>query len=62
MFQRNKDGVGSIRSTDSQSQFKVVSNKRDSLLATAGHPAGWINRTAEKEELAEKGAEWRSDA
>ncbi|TFK64315.1 hypothetical protein BDN72DRAFT_846705 [Pluteus cervinus] len=62
MFQRNKDGVGSIRSTDSQSQFKVVSNKRDSLLATAGHPAGWINRTAEKEELAEKGTEWRSDA
>ena len=44
------------------SQFKVVSNKRNSLLATDGHPAGWVNRTTEKEAEALKGSEWRSDA
>jgi hypothetical protein len=44
------------------SQFKVVSNKRNSLLATDGHPAGRVNRTTEKQEEALKGSEWRSDA
>jgi len=44
------------------SQFKVVSNKRNSLLVTDGHPAGWVNRTMEKEVEALKGSEWRSDA
>lgn len=64
IFQRHKDRdeESSLRSADSQSHFKVVSNKRDSLLSTAGHPAGWVNRTAEKDELALHGNEWRSDA
>jgi hypothetical protein len=45
-----------------KSQFKIVANKRESLLSNAGNPAGWVNRTAEKEELATQGSEWRSDA
>jgi len=54
---------GSVRSHDSKhSQFKVVSNKRQSLLANTGHPAGWVNRTSEKDELAVKGQDWRSEA
>jgi hypothetical protein len=61
LFQRKKDEA-SVKSEHSTSHFKVVSNKRNSLLSTAGHPAGWVNRTAEKEEVAKKGAEWRSEA
>ncbi|GLB36910.1 putative protein of unknown function (DUF4449) [Lyophyllum shimeji] len=45
------------------SQFKVVANKRHSLLQQAGHPAGWVNRAAElKGEVVEKGQDWRSEA
>lgn len=33
----------------SNSQFKVVSNKRNTLLASEGRSAGWVNRTAEKQ-------------
>ncbi|KAF5368710.1 hypothetical protein D9615_010299 [Tricholomella constricta] len=68
LFKRKKEEVSTKPSTSSStlgashSQFKVVSNKRNSLLSSAGHPAGWVNRTAEKEELAEKGEEWRSEA
>jgi len=71
MFKRKKDETSAKASdahsmtttTTSQSQFKVVNNKRNSLLATAGHPAGWVNRTEKVEEVAkaDKG-EWRSDA
>jgi hypothetical protein len=61
LFKRQKDEE-SLKSSDSQSHFKVVSNKRDSLLSSAGHPAGWVNRTAEKDELALQGNEWRSNA
>jgi len=50
------------RTRSSSAQFKVVTDKRDSLLANAGHPAGWVNRLAEKDKLADKGTEWRSDA
>jgi hypothetical protein len=52
----------SIKSGETKSQFKIVANKRESLLSNAGNPAGWVNRTAEKEELATQGSEWRSDA
>ncbi|KAG5640527.1 hypothetical protein DXG03_008215 [Asterophora parasitica] len=72
LFQRKKDdmqsktsGTGSsttLGTSHSHSQFKVVSNRRNSLLSSAGNPAGWVNRMAEKEELAEHGEEWRSDA
>jgi hypothetical protein len=37
--------------------FKVVLNKWNSLLATDGHPAGWVNQTTEKEEKELKGSE-----
>ncbi|KAF7981924.1 hypothetical protein HWV62_30689 [Athelia sp. TMB] len=44
------------------SQFKVVHNKRNSILSNSGHPAGWVNRTTEREEAAVKGQDWRSEA
>ncbi|KAF8060656.1 hypothetical protein FPV67DRAFT_301524 [Lyophyllum atratum] len=66
LFKRKKDDASSTKSpastTASHSQFKVVSNKRNSLLSHEGHPAGWVNRTAEKEELAAKGEDWKSEA
>jgi Protein of unknown function (DUF4449) len=66
LFKKKKEdataGSGSVKSHDKHSQFKVVSNKRQSLLATTGHPAGWVNRTAEKDEEAVKGRDWRSEA
>jgi len=61
MFQRKKDEA-SVKSDHGASHFKVVSSKRNSLLSTAGHPAGWANRIAEKEDVAKKGTEWRSEA
>jgi hypothetical protein len=51
-----------VSSTANSSQFKVVASKRDSLLPNSGHPDGWVNRAAEKEQLAGQGDEWRSDA
>lgn len=44
------------------SHFKVVTDKRNSLLASQGHPAGWVSRTAEAEKNVETGDEWRSQA
>jgi hypothetical protein len=62
LFERKKEEA-SIKSADStRSHFKVVTNKRNSLLATQGHPAGWVNRTAEAEKSVGTGDEWRSDA
>ena len=61
LFKRKKDEA-SVKSDHGASHFKVVSNKRDSLLSTAGHPARWVNRIAEKDEVAQRGEEWRSDA
>ena len=52
-----------FKASEHKSQFKIVAaNKRESLLSNAGNPAGWVNRTAEKEELATHGSEGRSDA
>jgi len=63
LFTRKKEEAGGKAGAGhGHSQFKVVSNKRNSLLATDGHPAGWVNRTMEKEAEALKGSEWRSDA
>ena len=63
MFKHHhKDDSQSSRSHGSHSQFKVVSNKRQSVISNAGNPAGWINRTTEKEEEAVQGEDWRSDA
>ncbi|KAF8956220.1 hypothetical protein BDZ97DRAFT_1852748 [Flammula alnicola] len=61
MFKQKKDEVGSVKSGESKSQFRIVSDKRDSLLSNQGHPSGWINRTADMEKVASQGAEWRSD-
>ncbi|KAG5639678.1 hypothetical protein H0H81_005861 [Sphagnurus paluster] len=68
LFQRKKEdtvvktSASSISTSGSHSQFRVVSNKRNSLLSSTGHPAGWVNRAAEKQQLAEQGQDWRSDA
>ncbi|KAF9076912.1 hypothetical protein BDP27DRAFT_1414047 [Rhodocollybia butyracea] len=65
-FKRRKDETASTtsmsRSGSSVSQFKVVSNKRNSILAGAGHPSGWVNRVDEKEKIATTGENWRSQA
>ncbi|PFH46331.1 hypothetical protein AMATHDRAFT_70122 [Amanita thiersii Skay4041] len=60
LFARKKD-ESSIKSTESRS-FKVVANKRNSILSKEGNPAGWVHRLSEKEALANHGSEWRSDA
>ncbi|KAF9534642.1 hypothetical protein CPB83DRAFT_755601 [Crepidotus variabilis] len=62
MFHNQKDEVASKTSSSSNSQFKVVTNKRNSILASQGHPSGWVNRTADVEKSASSGTEWRSDA
>ncbi|KXN83435.1 hypothetical protein AN958_01449 [Leucoagaricus sp. SymC.cos] len=60
LFQ-NKKEEASVKRAEKHSQFKVVSNKRDSILAQ-GHPAGWVNLTEEREKAAVHGHEWRSEA
>jgi hypothetical protein len=56
--------AGSVKSkADARnSQFKLVGNKRNSILPAHGNPAGWVNRTTEREEAALEGEKWRSDA
>ncbi len=52
-----KDDTSSVNRSSS-SQFKVVSNKRDSILANQGHPSGWVNRIETNPE--EKSDGWHS--
>lgn len=59
LFKRHKDEHG-IRSSESKSQFKLVSSKRSSVIDT-GHPSGWVNRISESEEKATSGKDWRSE-
>lgn len=63
---RSKDATETSSSLErSGSQFKVVSNKRNSILANKGHPAGWVNRANDKSDFKEtkEGQEgWKSDA
>jgi hypothetical protein len=63
LFTKKKDESSAQSTTSSirHSQFKVVHNKRNSILDT-GHPAGWVNRTTEREDTALKGQDWRSEA
>ncbi|KAG6334324.1 hypothetical protein ID866_4769 [Astraeus odoratus] len=62
LFKRKKEeGQSSIKTTESKSQFKVVHNKRASIIET-GTPAGWLNRVTEREEKAATGKDWRSEA
>lgn len=56
IFNRKKQehGAGtSVRSSEGKgSQFKIVADRRNSILAGAGHPSGWVNRTAEMQHIA----------
>ncbi|KAF8173636.1 hypothetical protein BJ912DRAFT_1024850 [Pholiota molesta] len=53
---KEKEKDASIRTKASgKSQFKIVADPRDSLLAGAGHPAGWVHRTAEVQAKAREG-------
>ncbi|KIK67849.1 hypothetical protein GYMLUDRAFT_36633 [Collybiopsis luxurians FD-317 M1] len=73
-FKRRRDDTASsismTRSTSSASQFKLVANKRNSLLANTGHPAGWVNRVDEKDKTIKQapagekidGETWKSRA
>ena len=59
LFKRHKE-EHSIRSSESKSQFKLVSSKRSSVVDT-GHPSGWVSRMSESEEKAATGRDWRSE-
>ena len=61
LFKRKKEEAGSVKTSESKAHFKVVHNKRASMI-DAGHPSGWVNRTTEREEKATLGKEWRSEA
>ncbi|KAG0701989.1 hypothetical protein DFH29DRAFT_924101 [Suillus ampliporus] len=61
LFKHKKDESSSIKTSESKSHFKVVHNKRSSMIHE-GHPSGWVNRTTEREEKAIQGKEWRSEA
>jgi len=67
------DRSTSPSSTHSTSQFKIVADKRNSLLSNVGNPSGWVNRAAEKESVIGHKSEglvgtgggeqgWKSDA
>lgn len=60
LFKRHQE-EHSIRSSESKSQFKLVSSKRSSVIDT-GHPSGWVSRISESEEKAAIGKDWRSEA
>ncbi|KAI0747079.1 hypothetical protein C8Q80DRAFT_1179196 [Daedaleopsis nitida] len=64
LFQRNKEEAQSVKSKadDKGSHFKIVSRRESALLPAQGHPAGWVNRTSEREEAALRGQDWRSEA
>lgn len=62
IFASKKDEAASLKTNDSRSQFKIVNDKRDSILRSQGHPAGWVNRVEERKGAALKGEEWRSEA
>ncbi|KAL9715568.1 hypothetical protein Ac2012v2_000009 [Leucoagaricus gongylophorus] len=62
LFQNKKSEVKSKEEKEKSSQFKIVANKRDSILAPVGHPRGWVHLTEEREKAAGHGTEWRSEA
>ncbi|KII90672.1 hypothetical protein PLICRDRAFT_106168 [Plicaturopsis crispa FD-325 SS-3] len=62
MFHRKEEKAASLKTSDSKnSQFKMVGNKRQSIVNT-GHPSGWVNRTTEVEDKALQGKGWHSQA
>jgi len=63
IFQKKKEETSSTASTrHRESHFKVVSKRDSLLLPETGHPAGWVTRAAERDELAHKGDSWKSEA
>lgn len=62
MFQRKKDEAASMKSSNTNSQFKIVAKRDSVLLPNQGHPDGWVNRQQERAETAKEGSEWRSNA
>ncbi|OJT01692.1 hypothetical protein TRAPUB_7748 [Trametes pubescens] len=64
LFQRKKAEAESVKGKTEEkgSHFKIVSRRDSALLPAQGHPAGWVNRTQEREDAALRGQEWRSDA
>ncbi|RPD56928.1 hypothetical protein L226DRAFT_573722 [Lentinus tigrinus ALCF2SS1-7] len=64
MFQHKQEEALSVKSKadDKGSHFKIVSRRDSALLPQQGHPAGWVNRTQEREDAAMRGKDWRSDA
>jgi hypothetical protein len=63
MFQRKKEEASSTTSTKArESHFKVVAKRDSLLLPETGHPAGWVSRAAEREDLAHQGEGWKSEA
>ncbi|KAI1788073.1 hypothetical protein LXA43DRAFT_974992 [Ganoderma leucocontextum] len=64
MLQRNKEQAESVKgkADEKGSHFKVVSRRASALMPNKGHPAGWVNRTQEREAAARHGKDWRSDA
>ena len=64
MFHRKQDEALSVKSKteDKGSHFKIVSRRDSALLPQQGQPAGWVNRTQEREDAALRGKDWRSDA
>lgn len=63
IFQKKKEETSSTASTrHRESHFKVVSKRDSLLLPETGHPAGWVTRAAERNEMAHKGDNWKSEA
>ncbi|KAL4069133.1 hypothetical protein J3A83DRAFT_4535807 [Scleroderma citrinum] len=62
LFKRKKEETqASAKASESKAHFKVVHNRRASII-DAGTPAGWMNRMTEREEKATAGEDWRSEA
>jgi hypothetical protein len=59
---KHKTDEASMKSAETKSKFKIVTDKRNSMLADAGHGDGYLNQAMQKKEVAAAGNEWRSEA
>ncbi|KAI0744977.1 hypothetical protein C8Q76DRAFT_764414 [Earliella scabrosa] len=61
-LQRKKEAeAAKAKKEERGAQFKVVTQPSEKIIQE-GHPSGWVNRTQERVETANKGREWRSEA
>ena len=61
-LQRKKEAeAAKAKKEERGAQFKVVTQPSEKMIQE-GHPSGWVNRTQERVETANKGREWRSEA